>query len=169
MYKLGPGWITFYFFATLAVTSAILVISFRNTLSSALSLVATLFAVACLFAQLGAHFLAAMQVLVYAGAVMVLFIFVIMLLNLGQETLLKIKMTFSSVLGILLGGYLAGLLVLRLGFVSSSLPPVGEGYGTIQDVGRLLFTDYLVPFEATSLLLLVAIVGAVVLAKKEMP
>ena len=156
----------FYLFAALSVVSALLVISFRNTLSAAVSLVAALFGVACLFALLGAHLLAAMQVLVYAGAVMVLFIFVIMLLNLGRETLLKIKMTFSSVTGILFGGYLAILLVLRLGTLSEPLPLVATpGYGTLREVGRLLFTDYLVPFEMTSILLLVAIVGAVVLGK----
>lgn len=159
----------FYLFAGLAVFSALLVISFRNTLSSAVSLVVTLFAVACLFALMGAHLLAALQVLVYAGAVMVLFVFVIMLLNLGREELLKIRMSFPAVIGILLGGYLTILLVLRLGFLSHPLPPSPDkGYGTIQTVGRLLFTDYMIPFELTSVLLLIAIVGAVVLTKKEM-
>lgn len=159
--------IFFSIFAVLSVVSAILVISFRNTLSSALSLVVTLFGVACLFALLGAHFLAAMQVLVYAGAVMVLFIFVIMLLNLGREEFLKIKMSFSSVVGILLGGYLGALLVLRLSSLSHPLKEAeARDYGTIRSVGTLLFTDYLVPFELTSVLLLVAILGAVVFGKR---
>ncbi len=158
----------FYGFAGLAVLCAILVISFRNTLSSAMALVATLFAVACLFAMLGAHFLAAMQVLVYAGAVMVLFAFVIMLLDLGRDTLLKLKMTFPSVIGILLGGYLATLLVLRLGYLSEPFREItAPDYGTVAGVGRLLFSDNLIPFELTSFLLLVAIVGAVVIAKRE--
>jgi NADH-quinone oxidoreductase subunit J len=162
--------IFFYLFAGLSVLAALLVISFRNTLSSAFSLVVALFGVACLFALLGAHFLAAMQVLVYAGAVMVLFVFVIMLLNLGREELLKVKMSFPAVIGILAGGYLAALLVLRLGYLSEPLGPTAPAdYGTVKGVGRLLFTDYLVPFELTSILLLVAIVGAVVLAKKEEP
>lgn len=161
--------IFFYLFAGVSVISSILVISFRNTLSSAVSLVLSLFGVACLFALLGAHFLAAMQILIYAGAVMVLFVFVIMLLNLGREELLKIKMSFPTVVGILFGGYLATLLVLRLGYLSEPFRPLEavQDYGTVRGVGRLLFTDYLIPFELTSILLLVAIVGAVVLAKKE--
>ena len=161
--------ILFYIFASLSVVSALLVISFRNTLSSAIALVVTLFGLACLFVMLEAHFLAAMQVLVYAGAVMVLFVFVIMLLNLGRNDLLKLKMSFSSVLGILLGAFLAVSLVLRLGSLSSPFPPLSSGtetsYGTVAGVGQLLFTEYLIPFELTSVLLLVAIVGAVVLTK----
>lgn len=160
--------IFFYIFAGLSVISALLVISFRNTLSSAISLVVALFGIACLFALLGAHFLAAMQVLIYAGAVMVLFVFVIMLLNLGRKELLTIRMSFQSVIGILLGGYLVTLLVLRLGYISLPFPQtITSGYGTLREVGKLLFTDYLVPFELTSILLLVAIVGAVVLARRE--
>lgn len=159
----------FYIFAAISVISAILVISFRNTLSSALALVMTLFGVACIYAQLEAHFLAVMQVLVYAGAVMVLFIFVIMLMNLGREELLKIRMSFSGVIGILVGGYLATIFVLRLSPLSSPLPvsEAGGTYGSLGDVGRLLFSDYMIPFEITSFLLLVAILGVVVMARKE--
>lgn len=160
--------IFFYVFASISVIAAVLVISFRNTLSSAVSLVAALFGVACLFAMLGAHFLAAMQVLVYAGAVMVLFVFVIMLLNLGQETFSRIKMSFASVVGILFGGYLGTMLVLRLGYLSDPFPPLSsDDYGTVKKVGELLFSDYLIPFELTSILLLVAIVGAISLARRE--
>lgn len=156
----------FYVFAILTVLSAIAVIAFRNTLSSAFALVLSLFGVACLYALLEAHFLAAMQVLVYAGAVMVLFLFVIMLMNLGREEILKIKMSFSGVVGILIGGYLATILVLRLGYLSEPFRDVGESYGTIKEVGRVLFSNYLVPFELTSFLLLIAIVGVVVLARR---
>lgn len=160
--------IFFYVFAVLTVVSAVAVIAFRNPLSSAFALIVTLFGIACLFALLGAHFLAAMQILVYAGAIMVLFIFVIMLLDLGRGELMKIKMTFASAVGILFGAYLAFFLVMRLGFLSTPLGPAPtDGYGTVREVGRLLFTDYLVPFEAASVLLLVAIVGAVVLGKRE--
>lgn len=157
----------FYLFSVLAVLSAFGIVAFRNTLSSAFSLIVTLFAVACLFALLGAHFLAAMQVLVYAGAIMVLFVFIIMLLDLGKGTLLKIKLTFPAVVGVLFGSYLGVLLVLRLGYLSLPFPPLPGHFGTVREVGRLLFTDYLISFEVTSILLLVAIVGAVVLAKKE--
>ncbi len=160
--------IFFYIFATFSVVSALLVISFRNTLSCAIALVATLFSVACLFALLGAHFLAAMQVLVYAGAVMVLFIFVIMLLNLGREQLLKIHMSFLGVVGILCGTYLGVFLALRLGTLSKPFPELTPSqvsdYGTVHGVGQLLFGDYLIPFELTSFLLLVAIVGAITLS-----
>ncbi len=157
----------FYFFAALAVGSALLVISFRNTLSSAFALILSLFGVAALFVLLGAHFLAAMQILVYAGAIMVLFVFVIMLLDLGREELRKIKMTFASAVGILFGGYLGIFLVMRLGFLSLPLPAVpSEQYGTIREVGRLLFSHYLIPFEVASLLLLIAVTGVVMLGKR---
>ncbi len=157
----------FYVFAVLTVLSAIAVISFRNTLSSAFALVLTLFGVACLYALLEAHFLAAMQVLVYAGAVMVLFLFVIMLMNLGRGEILKIKMSFAGVVGILIGGYLATILVLRLSYLSEPFSASAEDFGTIKDVGRLMFSEYLVPFELASFLLLIAIVGVVVLARRE--
>lgn len=161
------GLISFYFFSLVAVVSAILVLSFRNTLSSGIALVVTLASIACLFAQLGAHFLAAMQVLVYAGAIMVLFVFVIMMLNLGQKELMKIKIGFGSVLGILFGSYLGILLITRLGFLSHSFGRLETAdYGSVREVGRLLFTQYLIPFEVASLLLVVAVVGAVVLAKR---
>jgi len=157
----------FYVFAVLTVLSAIAVIALRNTLSSAFALVLTLFGVACLYAMLEAHFLAAMQVLVYAGAVMVLFLFVIMLMNLGREAILKIKMTFSGIVGILAGGYLATILVLRLGNLSTPFTAESGNLGNIKDVGRVLFSDYLVPFEITSFLLLIAVVGVVVLARRD--
>lgn len=161
--------IFFYVFAVITVVCAVLVISFRNTLSSAFALVLTLFGVACLYALLGAHFLAVMQILIYAGAVMVLFTFVIMLLNLGREELLKIKMSFVGVVGILLGGYLAAIFALRFGNLSGTFPDAAEGYGNLREVGRVLFSDYLVPFEITSLLLLIGVVGVVVMAKVPSP
>lgn len=161
--------IFFYGFATLSVGAAVGVVAFRNTLSSAFSLVASLFGIACLFVLLGAHFLAAIQLLIYAGAIMVLLIFVIMLLNLGQSALVRIKISFGSVVGILFGAYLAVFLVLRFGLLSYLLPESNPSFGTAQEVGRLFFTRYLVPFEMTSILLLIAVIGAVVLAKKEVP
>lgn len=159
--------IFFYIFAVVAVVGSVFVISFRNTLSSAFALVVTFFGIACLYALLEAHFLAAMQVLVYAGAVMVLFTFVIMLMNLGREEILKVKMTFPGVIGILMGGYLAVILVLRLGYLSFPLPASITGYGDLKDIGKLMFSSYLVPFELTSIILLVGVVGVVVLARKE--
>lgn len=156
----------FYFFSALTLISAILVITLRNTLSSALGLVATLFGMACLFVLLHATFVAALQVLVYAGAVMVLFIFVIMMMDLDRKTLLKVKYSFIGLVGSLFAMYLAAILVIRLGSLRGEDPGIAADYGSLPQVGRLLFTDYLVPFEVTSLLLLVAIVGAVMLTKK---
>ncbi len=165
--------IFFYLFAGLAVLAALLVISLRNTLSAAMSLVVVFFSIAALYAMLNAPFLAVMQILIYAGAIMVLFLFVVMLLNLGREELLKIKMSFAGVVGILTGGYLAALLVLRLGYLSfpfKEAGPLNSGnfgdYGGVKAVGMALFTDFLIPFEVTSILLLVAMIGAVVLTRR---
>ncbi len=159
--------ILFYLFAGVVVSSALLVVFFRNPLSSALALVAALFGVAALFVLLHAYFLAAIQVLVYAGAVMVLFIFIIMMMNLDLTTLRKIHYSFTGIVGALFGSYLAAILILRLGYFSEAARATPEDYGSIASIGKLLFTDYQVPFEMTSLLLLVAIIGAVMLAKKE--
>ena len=159
----------FYFFSGLSILSALCVIFFRNTLSAAIALVVSLFGVACLFGLLEAHFLAAMQILVYAGAVMVLFLFVIMLLNLGREELLKIKMSFLGIIGVIAGLCLALVFFVKFQGLSTPLleTPLGAEYGTLKSVGSLLFGDYLIPFELTSVLLLVAIIGAITLARKE--
>ena len=159
----------FYFFSGLSILAALCVIFFRNTLSAAMALVVSLFGVACLFGLLEAHFLAAMQILVYAGAVMVLFIFVIMLLNLGREELLKIKLSFLGIIGVIAGVCLAMLFVIKFqGFQTPLLiSPMGSDYGTVKSIGKLLFGDYFIPFELTSVLLLVAIVGAITLARKQ--
>lgn len=160
----------FYFFSALSILAALCVIFFRNTLSAAIALVVSLFGVACLFGLLDAHFLAAMQILVYAGAVMVLFLFVIMLLNLGREELLKIKMSFLGIIGVIAGICL--VLVFFVKFQGFNTPLLGTSvdsseYGTLKSVGSLLFGEYLIPFELTSILLLVAIIGAITLARKE--
>jgi NADH-quinone oxidoreductase subunit J len=134
-----------------------------------MNLVAAFFFLAGLYVLLTAHLIAFMQVLVYAGAVMVLFLFVIMLLSLGDEHLVrepsKRAMQWVGVVG-------AVALALVIAFaIQQAVPDVAaasvDGYfGTVKAVGRVLFTDFLLPFEATSLLLLVAIVGAVVVAKE---
>jgi len=161
----------FWFFAVVAVATAIGVVMARNPLHGALSLIGTFFALACLYVLLGAHMLAALQVLVYAGAVMVLFIFVIMLLNLKDEELGAPRPTVMKVLagaGLLSGGIALGGAVVRA--VSSGAGPtadmaVDSGFGTVAAVGRAIYGPYLLPFEVTSLLLLVSIVAAVVVAK----
>lgn len=166
----------FWGFAGLAVGSAALCISRRSPVASALWLVVTLFALAALFVILDAQFIGVLQVLVYAGAIMVLFLFVIMLLNLGRGGPSDLK----GPLGLLVAALLAGTLFVQLRSLGAVGPPAAirlpEGtmaalqreQGMVQTVAQPLFSDYLIPFEITSILLLAAIVGAVVLAKRKL-
>ncbi len=158
--------ILFTLFGAIAVGGALLVVTRKNPMSAAISLILSLFAVAALFVLRQAHFLAAIQVIVYAGAVVVLFIFVIMLINVPENRLPVEKLTVYRLLGVVA----AGLLMIE-GAVASrnfSAPAaaVNEA-GSVEAVGRALFTDYLLAFEVTSVLLLAAVVGATVLAKKK--
>ena len=163
--------IIFWAFAGLAVLSGLACITRRSPVASALWLVVTLFALAALFVLLDAQFIAVLQVLVYAGAIMVLFLFVIMLLNLGRAGPTDLK----GPLGLGVGVFLAGLLLMQLLVLRQAglapggpvRPPLGQGM-MIPSVARPLFTVYLVPFEITSMLLLAALVGAVVLAKRKL-
>lgn len=155
-----------------ALISAIMVISLRNPMACAIALIVALCSIAGLFAMLGATFVAALQVIVYAGAIMVLFLFVIMLLNLKRDEFGPDKRGIQKTLAIVLGV----LLVLEIGmFLQAGLAgfgpsPAGEkgSFTSISDLSSLLFTKYLFPFEVTSLLLAVAIIGAVILAKKKL-
>jgi NADH-quinone oxidoreductase subunit J len=162
--------ILFLVFALIAVVCAINVVVQTHPISSALSLVGVMASLAMLYLLLGGEFIAAAQVIVYAGAIMVLFIFVIMLLNAGAET----RMGRSLIAGVLGGPLLIALLLLVSYFVQRWYPdnPMvkfgGFQGGTPQAFGRALFTTYLLPFEITSLLILIAIIGAVVLARKEL-
>ncbi len=167
----------FWFFGGMAIVAAFLCITRRSPVSSALWLITTLFNVAALFVLLDAHFLAAVQVLVYAGAIMVLFLFVIMLLNLGEHDpgeggALWPNRFLTFVVGVLL---MLELLVLRHAAPPAQLvmePGTAAKEvahrGAVQVLSMLLFQAYLVPFEITSLMLLAAIVGAVVLAKRRL-
>ena len=168
----------FWAFAAIAVGSALLCVTRRSPIASALWLVLTLFALAALFVILDAQFIAVLQVLVYAGAIMVLFLFVIMLLNLGRAGPSDRKGWLAWAVAAVLG---AGLLVRLAGLArAGGGPPAAiqlpEGamaqlqqqQGMVGAVARPLFETYLVPFEITSLLLLAAIVGAVVLAKRKL-
>jgi NADH-quinone oxidoreductase subunit J len=160
----------FVLFATLAVVSAVNVVLQRHPIASALSLIGVMGSIAVLYLLLGAEFIAMAQIIVYAGAVMVLFIFVIMLLNAGSEERRGRSWT-SQLLGVpallaLLA--LIGIFVQR-GFADAGYVKFGNFTGgSAQSVGYALFTDYLLPFEVTSVLILVAILGAIVLARKEM-
>jgi NADH-quinone oxidoreductase subunit J len=163
--------ITFWGFAGLAVASATGCITRRSAVASALWLVVTLFALAALFVLLDAQFIAVLQVLVYAGAIMVLFLFVIMLLNLGRAGPTDLKGPLGLGIGVLLAGLLlVQLLVLRQAGTAPApvLAASPSPAGMVASVARPLFAGYLVPFEITSILLLAAIVGAVVLAKRRL-
>jgi len=162
--------ILFLIFALIAVVGAINVVVQTHPISSAISLVGVMGSLAVMYLLLGAEFIAAAQVIVYAGAVMVLFIFVIMLLNAGAEVK-RGRSFMAQLLGVPM---LMGLLLLLAFFVqrvhTPDIPVYFGGFrgGTAQDVGRALFTTYLLPFEVTSILILIAIIGAIVLARKEM-
>lgn len=166
-----PESIFFYSVAAVAIISAILVITCKNPINSALSLVLTFFCLAVFYVMLHAPFLAAVQVMVYAGAIMVLIIFVIMLLNIQAETVKK------SAHGIVIGGAIGFAILCETGYlllsgaISESRGPMDLALiakiGHTELIGRAMFGDFLLPFEITSLLLLAAIIGAVVLAKKK--
>ena len=162
-----PQLVLFYLFGALAIGSAVaMVLNVRNTVAAALSLVVTMIALAAIFVLLEAHLVGAIQVMVYAGAIVVVFLFVVMLLNLGPELFSPARSFVPKLLGSAASLALLWVLTSRL---SSRLPvPVEapEGFGGYRQVGRALFTTYILPLEAVSLLLLAAIVGAVVLAKR---
>ena len=164
--------ILFFIIAAICMVSAFLVVTQRNVIYSALFLIATLCGVALLYILLSAPFLAAIQVIVYAGAIMVLFLFVIMLLNLKKDEFGRDRKRIQKSIGILFSILLlveiaiAIKLAISKSFVSSVAPAVGSDFGSPRLLGELLFTKYLLPFELTSVLLLVAIIGAIILAKK---
>ena len=163
--------ILFYIFAAGGITSALLVVTRRNPIISAIYLIVNFFCLAGLYLTLHAQFIAVIQILVYAGAIMVLFVFVIMLLNLGDERRLRDGFTWKKVAA---GGLGFGVLMeLIYIFMLQTRPPSIEmeratNIGTVEAIGQMLFTRFLFPFEVTSLLLTAAIVGAVILAKKKL-
>jgi NADH-quinone oxidoreductase subunit J len=166
--------ILFFVFALIAVAGAVLLIFAREPIHSALALILVMVALAALYLMLGAEFIAAVQIIVYAGAIMVLFVFVIMLLNAGVE-----ERTDWSKLAKYAGIPLGIFLLLELAHWLAHAP-VGAATGTAgqgspaaavstRELCIQLFTAYLFPFEATSILILIAILGALVLAKKDEP
>jgi NADH-quinone oxidoreductase subunit J len=162
--------ILFLIFAVIAVVCGVNVVVQTHPITSALSLIGVMGSLAVLYLLLGAEFIAAAQVIVYAGAIMVLFVFVIMLLNAGAETR-RGRSFMVQLLGVPLLITLLGLLAYSIErlFPDSGMVRFGEFKGgTAQDIGRALFTRYLLPFEVTSILILIAILGAVVLARKEL-
>ena len=159
----------FYGCAALAVISALaMVLNLRNTVASALSLVVTMITLGVIFVLLEAHLIAVLQIMIYAGAIVVLFVFVVMLLNLRHDAFAPGRQIALKLAGTLLGGFAVIQLVLLLGRALPESAEIPEGFGGYRHVGRALFTDYVLPFETTSFLLLAAIVGAVVLAKRRL-
>jgi NADH-quinone oxidoreductase subunit J len=164
--------ILFFVLAVAALATAVLMILQRNPVMSALYLIGNFFCIAALYLLLRAQLLAVLQVVVYAGAIMVLVIFVIMLLNLGDEQKLGERVNVRLMLGAALAlGLLLELLYLFWGPAVQELPgqlsPNAAVNGTVESMGTSLFGRFMFPFEITSLLLLTAIVGAVILAKKQ--
>jgi len=160
--------ILFFFFAAIAVGAAINVLVQKHVLYSALSLILMLTAVSVLFVFLRADFLAVIQVIVYAGAIMVLFTFVIMLLNLPMDEDGADRLRWLKFLGIPLALFMLFMIAATVWNVRLATPGQGVLLGSPQAIGKSLFTDYLLPFEATSLLILIALVGAVIFAKKDL-
>jgi len=158
----------FLLLASITSISSLLVIILKNPIASAISLVVCFLSVAGIYALLDAHFIAVIQIMVYAGAIMVLFLFVIMMLNLSEAELGKRKITVLKVIGVVAVGYilLKGFSILRIASVAKVSSILAQGFGTTEVVGKSLFTDYLLPFELTSLVLLVAIIGVVLLARR---
>lgn len=168
----------FYLFAFLSMVCGLLVVAnpfSRNPVTSAMFLVLTIVSLAGLFVLLHAFFLAAVQILVYAGAVMVLFLFVIMLLDIKEEARRRAK-TFGLAAGLISVGALAAVLLQAItgtgsgvgGAAPTAAAGVPQTEGATLALGRLLFTQYLLPFEIVSVLLLVAMVGAILLSKKDL-
>ena len=165
--------VVFSIMAIVATVCAVLVISHRNPVASALFLIATMVSLAILFLALNAPFLAAIQIIVYAGAIMVLFLFVIMLLNLRRDEFGAERRKAQRFFGILFGFL---FLILLATAIDVGLSTLGRPEATteklapagVEKLAELLYTKYLFPFELASILLLVAIVGAIVMAKRKL-
>ena len=160
----------FIILSGLAIGSAVVVIWRRNPIESALALAANLIAIAGFYLALHAQFIALLQVIVYAGAIMVLILFVIMLLNLPEDTRGSHSGFFQFWISIGLGGMFL-LIVARAiirGGGATAFDATPEGFGTVRVLGQELFTQFFYPFEVISLLLVVAMIGAVLLAKRRL-
>lgn len=166
--------VIFWILALISVFSAIMMIVTKNPVRSALNLVVTFLCVSAFYVLLSAQFLAAVQVIVYAGAIMVLFLFVIMLLNLGAPEALVEKGSLQKPIAVGLSIFFVVLLVSSQAIITLpqavGLPAVTQYQGTVEAIGLSLFDPrqpWLYPFEITSILLLVAVIGAIVMAKRK--
>ena len=163
--------LAFLVFAGAALAGALVTITRKSAVAALVALIATFAATAGLFATLSAHFLAVLLVLVYAGAIMVLFVFAVMIVSRDEAHPIALRGLFVRATGVLAVGYLfyrIACLVVRQRatdvLAAASTPPIPE-FGNVSSIGRLLFSDFLFPFEAVSLLLLAAVVGGVLLAR----
>ena len=157
----------FYLFAAIAVAGALgMVLNFRNTVAGALSLVATMISLGAIYVLLEAYLIGVLQILIYAGAIVVLFLFVVMLLTLRREEYPEPRGRLGKGLGIVVGALVLGWFLRLLPGSFPEAAPVAADYGTYRHVGLELFRNYVLAFEVTSLLLLAAMVGAVILAKR---
>ena len=159
----------FILFGAMAIGCALAVVAQKHPLYSAISLIGVFVSLACLYVMLAAPFIAAVQVIVYAGAIMVLVVFVIMLLNVQEEEHRRQRLKFLVPVAVVLAGVLIAEVAFILVSVQESrvLPnSAASDVGVTQSIGTALFTTYLLPFEITSILLLMAIVGAMTLARR---
>lgn len=159
--------ILFWILAVFALFSALMVVTSKNPVYSVLWLIITFFSISGHYILLNAQFLAIVNIIVYAGAIMVLFLFVIMLMNLSKDTEPQ-KSKWLKLAGAVAGGSLLVVLVAALRHTEAGIAETGQGdIGLIQNLGNVLFHDYVVPFEISSVLFLSAMVGAVVIGKRE--
>ncbi len=159
----------FYILSSLAIFSALMVVFSRNPIHSVLYLIVTFFAITGHYALLNAQFLAIVNIIVYAGAIMVLFLFVVMLLNLNAESEPH-KTTLVKFAAVISGGLLLVVLAAALRGMENYHPDLShynENMGNVKNLGKILYTDFWLPFEISAVLFLAAMVGAVMLAKKE--
>lgn len=163
--------ILFIILALISIASSIVMISAHRPIDSALSFIVTLISIGALFALVNASFLFIVQIIIYAGAILSLIIFIIMLLNIKDENLPdeknKFKWLIATSLLILPFSWILIDLILRSDIQQNAVHPEGTDFGTIHDVGLTLFSEWVLPFELVSILLLVALVGSVTLVKKE--
>ena len=173
---MGSEQLAFYALAAVAVFGSLLVIVQRNPIYSVLALVAAFFGLSGLYVLLEAPFVAIVQIIIYAGAIMVLFLFVVMLLNVPREDAAEWDRTHPLYRPwpMRIGAVLAVLLIAQLGWALWRTPGLTEGVGVqrpgvsdVGELGRVLFTDYMFAFEVTSILILVSMVGAVILARRQ--
>ena len=173
---MGSEHLVFYAFAAVTVFGSLFVIVQRNPIYSVLSLIASFFGLSGLYVLLDAPFVAIVQIIIYAGAIMVLFLFVVMLLNVPREDASEWDRTHPLYRPWprRIGAVLALLLVAQLAWALMRTPGIGDGVGMqsaglsdVGELGRVLFTDYMFAFEVTSILILAAMVGAVILARRQ--